>query len=200
MWAKGLREESPPQPELLLSLANTLARMQRLEQAAAIAERLSTIPGWEVAGLPSWGQTDSRSRTILLPRTRSAAGWKIDREAKGFAPLEHLRSIARSWQVPSDPGAAEEADRWLEPAGSKGPGGSAGSQGQLAGQPVCPQQHQSLDRARAEVAKEVRHRPNATDFLDRLLTLARRSVPLSREITRAHDQTGHGGPSIMRKT
>ncbi len=50
VWSKA-SGQVPEHPELLLSLANLLARMQRLDEAAALARRLSLIPGWQAAGL-----------------------------------------------------------------------------------------------------------------------------------------------------
>ncbi len=46
IWSKAA-QESPEHPELLLSLANLMARNQRLEESTKLAQRLSLLPGWQ---------------------------------------------------------------------------------------------------------------------------------------------------------
>src|SRR5438270_891005 len=49
-WTKGVAT-TPDHPELLLSLANLMARKGHFDETIEFAERLARIPGWESAGL-----------------------------------------------------------------------------------------------------------------------------------------------------
>src|SRR5438270_11431637 len=49
-WSKGVAE-TPDHPEMLLSLANLMARRQHLDETVDLAGRLAKNPGWEAAWL-----------------------------------------------------------------------------------------------------------------------------------------------------
>ena len=81
----------------LLSLANMLARKQRLDEAARLAERLSTIPGWEAAGSLLLGTNRFSLEDYSAAADSLRRGLELDPEGRA-GPPRACRSTARSWR------------------------------------------------------------------------------------------------------
>ena len=187
-------------PELLLSLANMLARRQRLRRggqarrAALDDSRLGSPPGCS-----SWGRTDSRSKTTLPPSDSLRSGLELDPEAR--RPPSSRRSIARSWH-----------DACCSWAGPRRPtaGSSRCSRGSRRPPPIprrtgWPAGPPSSNVSSIEPGRNWRnpatYRPRIRSSSSRLPTPARRSVPrVTRRSARPTSRHAMRGPSITRRT
>ena len=109
-WEKSAHD-GPDNPELLDNLARLLARLQRVDEAAAAAERLTLQPSWEARGFLLLGeirvQLDDRQGTVdALGR-----GLELDPGAKGaLHPPSYFRKLlARSLLALGRPAEARQA-------------------------------------------------------------------------------------------
>ena len=113
VWSKAAAEP-PDQPELLLSLANLLARRQRLDESTAMARRLAEVPGWQTAGLLMLGTNRFAVEDIAGAAEALGQGLELYPQATK-APLQpeiYRKLLARSLL---SLGRAAEADGWLKP-------------------------------------------------------------------------------------
>ena len=113
VWSKAAAE-SPDQPELLLSLANLLARMQRLDESTVLARRLAGVPGWQAAGLLLLGTNRYSVEDTVGAAEALGQGLELDPKASK-APLDpriYHKLLARCLL---SLGRAAEADGWLRP-------------------------------------------------------------------------------------
>jgi len=155
VWSKAAAE-SADHPELLRSLANLLARMQRLDESAALAQRLSMLPGWQAAGL------------LLLGTIR----FSIDDHAGAVEALSRgLQLDPKASRAPLDPGVyrkilarcllslgrAAEADGWLEPLLAEAGNAPADTEAAWLASRSALQQKQ-LDRFKTELARSGTYR------------------------------------------
>jgi tetratricopeptide (TPR) repeat protein len=109
----------PDHPEILDSLARLAGSVNRSEEGAVAAERLSKIPGWEARGFLILGTC----RTLIDDYAGGIAafekGLAIDPEARGapFPVSEYRKALARNLLRLGRPA---EARRWLAPVVAKG--------------------------------------------------------------------------------
>jgi tetratricopeptide (TPR) repeat protein len=193
VWAKAAGESEgagADQPELLLSLANTLARRQRFDEAAGLAERLAAIPGWEGAGLLLLGTTRFSLEDYAASADCLRRGLELDPEAR-LAPLDaavYRKTLARCLLMLGRPA---EADRWLEPVLNDKVGGTADPEAHWLASRSALQQHQ-IDRARSELATSGTYRadhplePEPSPYIGEA-----KCAPCHAEIGRAHNLTRH---------
>ena len=112
-WSKGVAE-APDHPEMLLSLANLMARRQHFDETVDLAGRLAKIPGWEAAGLLLLGTARFSLEDYPAAAAALQKGLELDPEATA-APLEasvYRKILARSLLLLGRP---KEADVWLQP-------------------------------------------------------------------------------------
>ncbi len=109
-WEKSARDR-PDNPELLDNLARLLTRLQRLDEAAAKADRLTRVPSWEARGFLLLGEI-----RMLLDDRKGAAralgqALELDPEAEGaLQPASDFRKLlARSLLHLGQPAAARRA-------------------------------------------------------------------------------------------
>ena len=135
VWSKAA-QESRDHPELLLSLANLLARMQRLDESAALAQRLAAVPGWQAAGLLLLGTNRFSLDDHAGAAEALAHGLELDPEASK-APWT-LGCIASFWRD----ACSHSAEPPRQTAGSnrcwRRRQRTGRYRGGLAGQPVGP--------------------------------------------------------------
>jgi len=189
VWSKAAGE-SRDHPELLLSLANLLARMQRLDESVALAQRLAELPGWEAAGLLLLGT----NRFSLEDQSGAAAalgqGLELDPEASK-APLEpavYRKLLAKSLL---SLGRAAEADGWLEPLLSGAGNASADTEAAWLASRSALQQKQ-FDRFKVELGRSGTYRAaNPLVPEPGVYAGSARCATCHAEITRAHAATRH---------
>jgi tetratricopeptide (TPR) repeat protein len=188
-WSKGIAKP-PEHPEMLLSLANLLARRQHFDEAVELAGRLARIPGWEAAGSLLLGTArfsleDYPAATVALQK-----GLERDPEATE-APLEasvYRKLLARSLLALGRP---KDADSWLQPALLSSKDSAADPEAHWLASRSALQQGQR-DRARDEIARSGTYRrdnpllPEPSPYAG-----SARCTPCHRELSRAHDQTRH---------
>jgi tetratricopeptide (TPR) repeat protein len=188
-WSKGVAE-APEHPEMLLSLANLLARMQHFDEAVDLAGRLGRIPGWESAGLLLQGTARFSLEDYPAAAAALEKGLELDPAAAG-APLDasvYRKILARSLL---SLGRSSEADRWLQPVLQSLRNDASDPEAHWLASRSALQQGQR-DRARDEIARSGSYRrdnplvPEPSPFAG-----STRCTPCHREISRAHDQTRH---------
>jgi tetratricopeptide (TPR) repeat protein len=189
VWSKAA-QEPPEHPELLLSLANLLARMQRLDESAALARRLSLVHGWEAPGLLLLGTNCFSMDDHAGAAEALANGLRLDPEASK-APLEaavYRKLLARCLLFLGRPA---EADVWLQPL-TDGP----------ADAPVDPEaawlasrsalQQKQFERFKTEFARSGSYRvANPLIPEPAVYTGAAKCGSCHAEISRAYAQTRH---------
>ena len=111
-WGKSAHD-GPDNPELLDNLARLLAQLQRVDEAAAAAERLTLQPSWEARGFLLLGEI----RVVLEDRKGAVdslrRGLELDPDAKGaLLPPSYFRKLlARSLLQLGRPAEARRARR-----------------------------------------------------------------------------------------
>lgn len=189
VWSKAV-QEGPEHPEMMLTLANSLARHQRLDEAAGLAQRVSRIPGWEAPGLLLTGINRFTLEDYAGSADALRRGLELDPEAR-LAQLEpslYLKTLARCLLNLGQP---EEADRWLEPLLKEARSTAPDPEVPWLASRSALQQHQ-LDRARSELAKAGNYRaehpldPEPSPYVGEA-----KCAPCHREIVKAHGQTRH---------
>jgi tetratricopeptide (TPR) repeat protein len=190
VWSKAAAEAND-HPELLRSLAETLLRRQRIEEAAATAERLSRIKGWEAAGHLLAGTAraslgDHEAATAELQR-----GLENDpRTGAGSDSSTYQKLLVRSLLSLGRP---VDADHWLQSLLEPEVKTTAASDREahwLASR-VALQKNQA-DRARDELEKSAGYRtdnplePEPAPFVG-----SARCAACHADIDRQHRQTRH---------
>jgi len=97
VWEKSLKS-APDHPELLDHLARLSFRLQHLDQSAAAARRLATLPGWEARGYLLLGDVQAQLENPKGAVDAIQKGLELDPTAKG-APLDvahYQKLLARS--------------------------------------------------------------------------------------------------------
>jgi tetratricopeptide (TPR) repeat protein len=188
LWGKAV--DSPPDnPELLLWLANLLARKQRLDEAMALAKRVAQIRGWEAAGLLLLGTNRVTVEDYSGAAKNLQKGLELDPKAER-APLDaalYRKLLARCLLTLGRP---KEADQWLAEASGPGNGATDTEAAWLASRSAL--QQGQLDRAKAELGRSGSYRaehplePEPSPY-----TGAAKCGPCHADITRAHNATRH---------
>ncbi len=188
VWSKA--SESADHPELLRSLANLLARMQRIDESAALAQRLSLVPGWQAAGLLLLG-TD---RFYLEDYAGAAGvlrqGLELDPEVSKstLGPGVYRKILARCLL---SLGRAAEADGWLKPLLAGAGNAPADTEAAWLASRSALQQKQ-LDRFQAELARSGTYRAsNPLVPEPGLYSGSARCASCHAEISRAQAATRH---------
>ena len=183
------------------SLANLLARIQRLEESAALAQRLAAVPGWQAAGLLLLG-TDRFTMDDLTGAAEALArGLQIDPLASK-APLEpgvYRKLLARCLL---SLGKSAEADDWLDPL-LEGAGNSPLDMeaAWLASRSALQQKH--FDRFKTELTRSGSYRAsNPLVPEPGLYSGAAKCSPCHSEISRSyaatrHSRTFHHGANLL---
>jgi tetratricopeptide (TPR) repeat protein len=190
VWAKAAGEP-PEQPELLLSLANLLARRQRLDEAARLAQRLSGIPGWESAGLLLLGTNRFSLEDHAAAVDSLRRGLELDPRAT-LAPLDpavYRKTLARCLLFLGNP---TEAESWLEPL-LKGdsPGSGTDPEANWLASRSALQQHR-IDQAKSALARSGTYRaehplePEPSPYSGEA-----KCVSCHKDVGRAHEKTRH---------
>jgi len=188
VWSKTA-QQSPDHPELLLSLANLLARQQHLDEATDLAQRLARIPGWESAGSLLMGTNRMSLEDYDGAAEALQHGLERDPDARK-APLNssvYRKLLARSLLILARP---READRWLEPLLQSEQANPDPEANWLASRSAL--QQGQFDRARVELAKSGTYRadnplvPEPSPYAG-----SARCTPCHTEISKAHAQARH---------
>jgi tetratricopeptide (TPR) repeat protein len=188
LWSRAA-DERPDLPELLLWLANLLARKQRLDEAMTLAKRVTQIPGWEAAGLLLLGTNRVTVEDYAGAAESLQKGLELDPKAQR-APLDaalYHKLLARCLLILGRPRAA---DRWLESASSLGAGSTDLEAAWLASRSAL--QQGQVDRAQAELARSGSYRaehplePEPSPY-----TGEAKCAPCHADASRAHAQTRH---------
>jgi tetratricopeptide (TPR) repeat protein len=188
-WSKGVAE-TPEQPEMLLSLANLMARRQHFDETVDLAGRLARIPGWESAGLLLLGTARFSLEDYSAAVAALQKGLELDPEATA-APLEasvYRKILARGLLFLGHP---KEADVWLQPVLMSSKDSAADPEAHWLASRSALQQRQR-DRAREEIARSGSYRrdnplvPEPSPYAG-----SARCAPCHRDISKAHEQTRH---------
>jgi tetratricopeptide (TPR) repeat protein len=203
VWARAAGEgDGTDQPELLLSLANALARGQRFDEAGRMAERLAKVPGWEGAGLLLLGTTRFSLEDYAGSADCLRRGLELDPEAR-LAPLEasvYRKTLARSLLMLGQPA---ESDRWLEPVLTGKSGGPADPEAHWLASRSALRQHQ-LDRARSELAMSGSYRadhplePEPSPYTGEAKCAPCHADIGSAHILTRHARTFHHGDDVLK--
>jgi tetratricopeptide (TPR) repeat protein len=189
VWSKAAKE-SPEHPELLLSLANLLSRIQRLEESAVLAQRLSMVPGWQASGLLLLGTNRYTMDDQVGAAEALARGLQLDPEASK-APLDpgvYRKLLARCLL---SLGRAAEADDWLEPPLASAGNAPVDTESAWLSSRSALQQKQ-FERFKAELARSGSYRAlNPLVPEPGLYSGAARCGTCHSEISRAHAATRH---------
>jgi len=189
VWSKAAAE-SPDQPELLLSLANLLARMQRLDESTVLAQRLARVPGWQAAGLLLLGTNRFSLEDNAGAAEALGRGLELDPEASR-APLEpgvYRKLLAKSLL---SLGRAAQADGWLKPLLAGAGDAPADTEAAWLASRSALQQKQ-FDRFKAELARSGTYRAsNPLVPEPGRYSGAAKCGACHSEISRAHAATRH---------
>jgi tetratricopeptide (TPR) repeat protein len=189
VWSKACRE-LPEHPELLLSLANLLARMQRLDESSELARRLSLVPDWQASGLLLLGTNRFMMDDQAGAADALARGLQLDLAASK-APLDpgvYRKMLARCL---ISLGRPTDSDVWLEPLTAGAGNAPVDTEAAWLASRSALQQKQ-FDRFKEELARSGSYR--ASDPLTpepSLYAGAARCGTCHSEISRAHAETRH---------
>jgi tetratricopeptide (TPR) repeat protein len=188
LWSKAA-DERPDLPELLLWLANLMARRQRLDEAMVLAKRVAQIPGWEAAGLLLLGTNQVTIEDYARAAESLQKGLGLDPKATR-APLDaaiYHKLLARCLLILGQP---KEADHWLEAVSGSASGSTDVEAAWLASRSAL--QQGQIDRAKAELARSGSYRtehplePEPSPY-----TGQAKCTPCHTDIGRTHAETRH---------
>jgi hypothetical protein len=189
VWSQAANS-SPAHPELLIGLANLLARSQRLDEAVGLAQRLCQTPDWMAAGTLMLGTLRVSLEDFSGAASALERGLSMDPEARR-APLEpslYRKLLARSLLMLGRP---KEADRWLEPVLQAQADVKPDPEASWLASRSALQQGQ-FERAKAELARSGTYRgdhplmPEPSPYAG-----SARCTPCHAEIGRAHARARH---------
>ena len=188
VWTKAATEP-PDQPELLLSLANLLARRQRFDESAALAQRLASIPGWEAAGLLNLGANRFSLEDYPAAVKALEEGLRADPEA-ARSPLDasvYRKLLARCLLTLGRPA---EADRWLDQGSNTSEAAPDPEAAWLASRSAL--QQGQLERAKVALVRAGTYRadnplvPEPSPYIG-----SAKCAPCHAEISRNHERARH---------
>jgi tetratricopeptide (TPR) repeat protein len=189
LWSRAAGDANV-MPELLLALANLLARNGRFDETVAMARRLMAVPGWESAGLLMFGtaQVSLEDHAAAVESLRE--GLERDPAATKAtldAPV-YRKVLARSLLLLGRP---READKWLEPLLGVSSGDVLDREASWLASRSALQQGQ-IDRARSELARSGNYRdehplvPEPSPYAG-----SARCMSCHPEIRKQHEATRH---------